>query len=109
MLSDEILYLELPEMVASKRRTLGMTQGQLAEKANVSRHLVSDIENGHIAGTALGRLLAVLNSVGLSLEVVAGIPDPQPPSRRERPEDERLMQEWLARYRGDSEGRASVS
>lgn len=102
MLSDDILYLEIPELLASRRHELGMTQTELAQKAGVSRHLVSDVENGRLKDTSLGRLLSVLNAVGLSLEVSVAIPKP-PAMPRDKPDDDDAMARWLARYRqGDA-------
>lgn len=53
--------------IRNARQKHGLTQEQLAKRAGVSTRLVSSLELGDNAGVQLDKLLAVLNSLGLSL------------------------------------------
>ena len=61
---------EIGRMIAQLRRARGWNQTELAEKAGVSRPLVSSLERGAASGAGMlkvGRILAVL---GYELAVV---------------------------------------
>jgi len=54
------------DIVRARRRTLKLTQSQLAEKLGVTQTYVSDLENGRRSMSA-ARLLALLNVLNLEL------------------------------------------
>jgi HTH-type transcriptional regulator / antitoxin HipB len=54
------------DIVRARRRTLKLTQSQLAEKLGVTQTYVSDLENGRRSMSA-ERLLALLNVLNLEL------------------------------------------
>lgn len=56
--------------VRDRRRELGLTQAQLAQRAGVSVRLVVSLELGDAPGIQLNKLLAVLDALGLSLYAV---------------------------------------
>lgn len=59
-------FIQLGLAISTLRRISGMTQEQLAEKANISRSLVSKIEGN---GTAIGFSLEVLFDISEALDV----------------------------------------
>ncbi len=74
------VYAEyLADKVLSRRSELGLTQAQLAKQAGVSRHLVSNVENGTASGISLAKVLPILEVLGLELLITAGISLAQAP------------------------------
>jgi len=63
--------------LAALRRSVGMTQGELADRASVTRKWVSQMENGK-ATAQIGVLCRVLSALDARLEI-AHVP-PQRPS-----------------------------
>lgn len=59
---------ELGEAVASKRRFLGLKQGDVAARAGVSQESLSRFERGKLAEFGSRKLLAVLAALGMELE-----------------------------------------
>jgi transcriptional regulator with XRE-family HTH domain len=59
----------------ARRHALGLTQGEVARAARVSRQTVSDFENGRAAAT-LPVLVRMLSSVGLELATREAGPRP---------------------------------
>ena len=57
--------------VRSRREELGLSRKELAARAGVSERSLTSLELGDAPGTRLDRLLAILNAVGLKLEVTA--------------------------------------
>ncbi|MBM6942168.1 helix-turn-helix domain-containing protein, partial [Collinsella intestinalis] len=55
--------------VRRAREAQGLTRRQLAEAARVSERLLAALELGDAPGIGLDKLLAVLDALGLSLEV----------------------------------------
>ena len=53
--------------IRGRRRTLGLTQAEVAARAGVSRKWVYEFEAGH-RGAEVGNLLAVLAALGLLME-----------------------------------------
>lgn len=61
--------MEIGEMVLEQRRQLGMTQVELAEKSEVSRTRIIQLERGEIFDMRFSNLLDILQAVGLTLKV----------------------------------------
>lgn len=68
------MLVDTPEDVAasirSRRRALGLTQAELAARAEVSRQWLVEVESGH-PRAEIGRLLEVLKALGLSLSTTS--------------------------------------
>lgn len=65
--------------VRDARKRLGLTQAQVAERAQVSRRFVSELEAGTRPGAEFARIVAVLGAVGRELLVAeARSPRPDP-------------------------------
>ena len=62
--------LELGEAVAVRRRLLGLKQGEVAARANVSQEVLSRFERGKLAEFGSRKLLAVLAVLGMELQFV---------------------------------------
>lgn len=60
--------LELGEAVATRRRSLGLKQGDVAARAGVSQESLSRFERGKLAEFGSRKLLAVLAALGMELE-----------------------------------------
>ena len=63
----EVDYVKLGRRVRHYREKAGLSQIQLAEKANVSRPYVSQIENG-VFNTSLETIISVANALQISIE-----------------------------------------
>lgn len=61
---------ELGEAVATKRRSLGLKQGDVAASAGVSQESLSRFERGKLAEFGSRKLLAVLAALGMELNFV---------------------------------------
>lgn len=61
---------ELGVAVAERRRSLGMTQLDVAARAGVSNELLSRLERGKLAELGARKLLAVLAALGMELQFV---------------------------------------
>lgn len=59
--------LELGEAVASRRRLLGLKQGEVALRAGVSQEMLSRFERGKSAEFGSRKLLAVLSVLGMEI------------------------------------------
>ncbi|MDR1430809.1 MAG: helix-turn-helix transcriptional regulator [Propionibacteriaceae bacterium] len=53
--------------LAERRRELGMTQHEVAEKARVSRQLLSRVENGSGIRTEFYKILAISKALGVEV------------------------------------------
>ncbi len=62
--------LELGEAVASRRRMLGLKQGDVAVRAGISQEMLSRLERGKSAEFGSRKLLAVLAVLGMELEFI---------------------------------------
>jgi transcriptional regulator with XRE-family HTH domain len=61
--------LELGEKVKQARKTLRLTQRELASICGVSRARIEALENQRIADIGFKNLLRIMNAVGLDLRV----------------------------------------
>ena len=60
---------ELGEAVATRRRSLGLKQGDVAARAGISQEMLSRFERGKSAEFGSRKLLAVLAVLGMELQV----------------------------------------
>jgi y4mF family transcriptional regulator len=58
---------ELGQLIRDRRKQLGISQAQLAERVGVSRHWVIALERGN-TGAELGLVLSALSAVGLRVD-----------------------------------------
>ena len=76
---------QLGERIAEKRKTLRLTQRDLAEKANVGLSTLDALENGRLGELGFSKITNILTAIGLELTLrEAG---------SERPTLEQLMEE----------------
>lgn len=66
--------LEFGAQLRAARHAQGLTQAQVAEKANVSRAFVTDVERGKRPAAEFFRVLAVARALGFSLALVPEAP-----------------------------------
>jgi transcriptional regulator with XRE-family HTH domain len=59
----------IAEAVAARRKTLGLTQTALAEKAKVSRSTIDALENGRIGELGYTKINNILAALGLELSL----------------------------------------
>jgi predicted transcriptional regulator len=57
----------LGEQVAAKRKTLGLTQPMLAEKARVGLSTIDALENGRLGELGYSKITNILTALGLEL------------------------------------------
>ncbi len=76
----EYLFLNTPDAVAeavrSRRASHRLTQTQLAERANVGRRFISDLEAGH-PRAELAKVLAVLEALDIHATAIPSTPSGQ--------------------------------
>jgi DNA-binding XRE family transcriptional regulator len=68
---------ELGERIATKRKTLGLTQPTLAKKASVGLSTLDALENGRLGELGYSKIKNILTALGLELklqEAIAGRP-----------------------------------
>lgn len=85
-----------------RRKELGMTQRELAEKSGVSERTIYSFELGEKPGMHLNKLLAIYRALGLSL-VVERV-DPVDVPGQDGPFQERVIADFLAQMGGGSHG-----
>ena len=61
--------LELGEAVATRRRSLGLKQGEVAARAGITQEVLSRFERGKSAEFGSRKLLAVLAVLGMELQL----------------------------------------
>ncbi|MDZ4813169.1 MAG: helix-turn-helix transcriptional regulator [Pseudomonadota bacterium] len=77
--------LVLGEALATRRRSLGLKQGEVAARAGVSQEALSRLERGKLAEFGSRKLLAVLSVLGMELAFVeTGVSGSLDDLRRER-------------------------
>lgn len=85
-----------------RRKELGLTQRELAERAGVSERTIWSFELGEKPGMHLNKLLSVYRSLGLSL-VVEKV-DPPDASGCDVPSKEQMIADFIAQMGGGSHG-----
>ena len=68
---------EVGGLIQQRRTDLGLTQAQVASRANVSRDWIISIENGRRLTVDFERLLRTLEVLALSIEIGAASTDDQ--------------------------------
>jgi transcriptional regulator with XRE-family HTH domain len=77
--------LELGEAIATRRRTLGLKQGDVASRAGIPQETLSRFERGKLAELGSRKLLALLAALGMELQFVeSGLSGSLEELRRER-------------------------
>ena len=98
--------IEIPRMAGmyarERRRELGLTQRELAERSGVSERTIYSFELGEKPGIHLNKLLAIYAALGLTLEVGTTSPVDLRESVRPSPED--AIDDFLARLDGGDHG-----
>lgn len=61
---------ELGAAIRAQRRGRGWTQADLADRAQVSRRFVGELEAGQRTGAEIGRVLAVLRALDVAISLV---------------------------------------
>jgi len=59
----------LGEQIASKRKTLGLTQSMLAKKARVGLSTLDALENGRLGELGYSKVNNILTALGLELKL----------------------------------------
>lgn len=70
---DQTVFERLRVSIIEARKAQNLRQRDLADLANVSSRFLSDLENGK-ASVELHKVLQVLHTLGLDLQVVARTP-----------------------------------
>ena len=73
------------EQIAERRKELRLSQGELAEKAGISRATLTALENGRTGEVGFSKLSRLLAALGLELKLQA--------ASAQRPTLDDLMQE----------------
>ena len=60
---------ELGERIATKRKTLGLTQPTLAKKARVGLSTLDALENGRLGELGYSKITNILTALGLELKL----------------------------------------
>ena len=58
----------LAEQIASKRKSLGLSQAALAKKARVGRTTLDALENGRLGELGYSKITNILSALGLELK-----------------------------------------
>lgn len=64
----------IADAVRDQRLRLELSQGEVAKRAGVSRHLVNDLESAKATGISLQKLSSILDVLGMSLAAKVGVP-----------------------------------
>ena len=67
---------DIAALVRGRRMDLGLSQGDLAKRARVSRKWINEFEAGGKATAELGHVLRVLEALEIGFDTVAGGPVP---------------------------------
>jgi transcriptional regulator with XRE-family HTH domain len=92
---DKKLAKSLGALIAARRKSLGLTQGELAETVGIEQESMSRIETGMIT-PSLSRLLSLADALDCSIETLL-----RPAS--DRKQDQSLVMEGLLNGLDDAE------
>ena len=73
------------EQIVTKRKTLGLTQPELAKKARVGLSTLEALENGRLGELGYSKITNILSALGLELKLQG--------ARASRPTLDQLMEE----------------
>ena len=59
--------MDIGNQIRERRQRLGLSQDELARRANISRRQLSALERGHAPGISLNRLLTIFHVLGITL------------------------------------------
>ena len=65
---------EIGTTIKQKRKELGLTQAELAKRANLSRTTLSKVENGYFGNISVATLENILSTLGLTIKLEAKNP-----------------------------------
>ena len=85
ILGNMLHLISIGSLIAERRKTLKLSQAELARKAGVSRATLDALENGRAGELGFSKLTKLLAAVGLELKLQA--------AGSERPTLDELMQE----------------
>ena len=85
ILGNMLHLISIGSQIAERRKTLKLSQAELARKAGVSRATLDALENGRAGELGFSKLTKLLAAVGLELKLQA--------AGSERPTLDELMQE----------------
>jgi transcriptional regulator with XRE-family HTH domain len=57
------------ELIAARRRTLGLSQAALAKQAKVGLSTLDALENGRLGELGLSKIIRLLSALGLELKI----------------------------------------
>ena len=57
------------EQIATRRRTLGLSQAALAKQARVGHSTLDALENGRLGELGLSKIIRLLSALGLELKI----------------------------------------
>lgn len=57
------------ELIAARRKTLGLSQAALAIKARVGHSTIDALENGRLGELGLSKIIRILSALGLELKI----------------------------------------
>jgi transcriptional regulator with XRE-family HTH domain len=80
-----LVLSSLGEQIATKRRSLGLTQAALARKAGVGRTTLDALENARLGELGYSKITNILSALGLELKLQE--------TRAHRPTLDELMEE----------------
>jgi transcriptional regulator with XRE-family HTH domain len=80
-----LTLLLIGEEIASRRKTLGLSQAALASKAGVGHSTLDALENGRLGELGLSKIVRILTALGLELKIQ--------PAASLRPTFEELVEE----------------
>jgi len=69
-------FWELGPSIRARRKQSGLTQAELARRADISRVTLSKLENGRLSGISVTVILSVLDNLGLEIAFVESSPLP---------------------------------
>ncbi len=92
---DKKLAMNLGALIAARRKSLGLTQGELAEQISIEQESMSRIETGVIT-PSLSRLISLADALNCSIETLL-----RPASNRKQ--DQSLVMEGLLEGLDDAE------
>ena len=61
-------FTQISEAIQSRRKSLGLTQLELADLAEVSERLIRDLETGRVT-IKTDKLLSILEALGLEIRI----------------------------------------